>query len=130
MPKHVATQRDDKSQAVFKALENRDLKAFQKLITQGADILSIRSKDGKSPLKFAMDHRADDCAIAMIESGVDLRSEELNLIWGVLTRRPDIVRRFIEAGADFNARSTLGTPLSIAAAPPNSMQPGSDEAVI
>lgn len=131
MPKpRAATRTDDKSKALFKALENRDLKAFQKALTQGADIHSARSIDDQTPLKFAMDRRADACAIAMIESGVEVRSDELDLIWAVLTRRPDIVRRFIEAGADLNVQCTMGTPLRIAANPPNMMQPGPDEALI
>lgn len=117
------------SSDLFKMILGRNLKGFCKLRARVADFNTPREFDGKSPLQFAMEFRADDIALAMIEAGAALGPRELNLIWAVLIRRPDIVKKFIQGGADPNIDTMMGTPLSIAASPPRSMLPGPEEAL-
>src|SRR5690349_15955992 len=116
------------SLAVFKAIDNRDLKAYRKALAGGAvDVAALRDFEGKTALQLAMERRADEIALAMIEDAVPVSPGEANLVWAVLVRRVDVVRRFIELGADVNARTMMGTPLSVAAGPPRSMLPGSED---
>jgi hypothetical protein len=56
--------------------------------------------------------------VALLEAGADPVPARgyLNLVWAVGTRRLDLVRRFLEAGAEPNVRALGGTPLRRAAA--------------
>lgn len=122
-----ATKKDPAISALFKAIENRNLSAFQKAWKQVGDITAVRARDGKSLLDYAIFLRADDIALAILERHPLTDPAGANLAWAVLVRRPDVVKQFIALGADLNVRTMMGTPLCIAAAAPRSMRPGSDD---
>jgi len=120
----------DANVAMFAAIGDRDIKAFRAALARGADVNAARDFEDHSALQLAMDHDADEIALAILDLPIDFKGSELNLVWAVLMRRPDIVRRFIDAGADVNVRTGIGTPLSVAARPPRRMRRGPAEALI
>lgn len=73
----------------WKAIENRDLKAFKKALAAGADVSKIRSADGENLLRCGMERRADDIALYLLESNEAVDPKDASLIWAVLVRRPD-----------------------------------------
>jgi hypothetical protein len=125
--KSKSRDQGDDGSAVFTAISRRKLDPLLKLMASHPNFADLRNREGKSPLQAAIESDADDIAFAMLNSGIPVRREEANLVWAALVRRPEIVRRFIELGADVNVRTMLGTPLNVAAAPPARMRPGSDE---
>ena len=120
----------DPNIAMFVAIEKRDIKAFRAAVARGADAVSARNFENKSALQLAMERDADEIALAILELPLELVAGELNLVWAVLMRRPDLVRRFIDAGADVNVRTGFGTPLSVAVCPPRRMRPGPGQTLI
>ena len=130
MSKRSKATGPDANVAMFAAIGNRDIKAFRAAVARGADAILARNFESKSALQLAMERDADEIALAILELPIKLRAGELNLVWAVLMRRPDLVRRFIDAGADLNIRTGFGTPLSVAASPPRSVRPGPAEALI
>jgi len=105
-----------KSSPLYEAIRARNLKAAKKLLAQGISCSKPPAGgDGRTPLQLAIDYRSDEVALALLDAGADLDLKALNLVWAVCTKRADVVQRLIDAGAELNARSFMGTPVQTAA---------------
>jgi ankyrin repeat protein len=99
------------------AIDHRRAKAVRALIDRGVDVNApLRGIDGpEPPFRRAVQAGAQEVALMLLDAGARLGPSDLNLVWAVGTGRADVVRRFIDAGADLNIKTGLGTPIQLAA---------------
>src|SRR5688500_10183865 len=104
-----------KSSPLFGAIAKRDDKAVRRILKSGGVDLSAKDANGRTPFQAAMYHRSDEIALALIDAGAPLDEDDMNLYWAVSTKRADVVKKFIDAGADVEMEAIGGTPLNSAA---------------
>jgi ankyrin repeat protein len=101
--------------ALVKAISDRDEKAVRKLLNAGGVDWSAKDDKGRTLLQAARYHRSTEIEVILIDAGAPLERADLNLYWAVSTKRADIVKKFIDAGADVEMKAIGGTPLDSAA---------------
>ena len=112
-------QKDDEGNTpLYYALsQNPDLEVAQKMIEFGADVNEI-SKNGMIPLNIATSKAHElQLQILMMETfGLDLKDEKVqqaleDKVYAEMERMFKMAKMLIDAGADVNKKSVLGTPL-------------------
>jgi hypothetical protein len=99
------------------AIDARQPKKLQAVLKKGVDVnAKLNGYDGPhSPFRRAIDMNSDEIALALLDAGATPQREDLNLVWAARTGRADVVRKFIEMGADPDVKTGYGTPINVAA---------------
>src|SRR5687768_5711904 len=100
----------EKPSPLFEAIRDKDVNKVRELLAAGAD-LSEKGPDGRTPYQYAHYQRSSEIALMLIDVGAPLAADDLNLYWAVGTGRADVVKKFIDAGADVEFKAIGGTPL-------------------
>jgi ankyrin repeat protein len=106
-----------------------DLEALNAALDRNADLISLRSSDGWTPLHLAGFFGHEECAAYLIDNGAPLDAHSTNAIRNTPLHAAlagktnvNIVRRLVFAGADVNARGENGVlPLHLAASRGNQL---------
>ena len=104
-----------KPSPLFEAIGRRDEKAVRRILQTGDVDWSATDANSRTAFQAAMYHRSDEIALILIDAGAPLDADDMNLYWATGTKRADIVKKFIDAGADVQMEAIGGTPLDSAA---------------
>ena len=117
MAKRTAHGSPDLVKELVRAIYDDKPKKVASLIERGVDInASIPGLRGPAtPFRLAADVKRDQIALMLLDAGAKLEEKDLNLVWAAGTKRADVVKRFIDLGADLNIKTGHGTPLGWAA---------------
>jgi hypothetical protein len=99
------------------AIDKNKPKKFQDVLARSVDVnAQLNGFSGPhSPFQRALHANNYGMAVELLDAGAKLEEKDLNLVWAVGTGRTDIVRRFIEEGANVHVKTLGGTPIQAAA---------------
>ena len=104
-----------KPSPLFEAISDRDEKAVRGILKSGDVDWSAKDANGRTPLQAARYYRSTEIEVMFLDAGAPPDKDDLNLYWAVHTKRADIVKKFIDLGADIEMEAIGGTPLDSAA---------------
>lgn len=119
-----AQQQDGgREHVLFQAIRRGDAALLAGILRRGTPP-DVRGAEGTTPLMEAALHGSAEMVERLLEHGANSRAENNQrvtaLLWGAADEKK--VRLLLDAGADVNARSSLGnTPLMAAAASPDAV---------